>query len=210
MYSVDVRKLACHIYSLLHSLRKTSLLVCASHSSVSRWVKSIERKPYDSSRRRDKRNVVSEALRAAVLADPLLSLSQLRSKVKDVTGVLVSRELLRLVLKNSNFSRKKARFYGTSPSLPERTREFLQMRAIFQKQGRAFYSVDEAGFGRHRHPVYGYAPSGHRVLLRKNCTRESNTSVIACISSERLHSVCMSRHPVKARDFLEFMHFGVG
>lgn len=205
MHSLEVRRLACHIYSLLHSLRKTSLLVCASHSSVARWVRNPEQKPYDSRNRRRTRCIVAEALRAAVLADPLLSLFQLRSKVLDATGVCVSRELLRVTLREIRVTRKKAHFYGTSPTLPQRTREFLQLRDAYLREGRPFYSVDEAGFGRFRGPVYGYAPRGTRVLLRKGCTREPNTSVIACISSMAVESLHTSKDPICSESFSKFL-----
>ena len=205
MHSFDVRKLACHIYSIFQSLRKTGMLVRASHSSVSRWLKNIEKKPYDSKNRLIKRSLVSEALRASVIVDPLLSLTQLRERVLEATGVTTSRELLRIVLKDSSITRKKAYFYGTSAMLPSRTTEFVALRNSMVQEGRVFYSIDEVGFGRNRYPVYGYAPKGHRILLRKKCTREPNVSVIACVSKEQIVCRRHSNKPITGSSFASFL-----
>lgn len=205
MYSTDIRKLALHIYSVFHSLRKTGVLVQASHTSVARWLKNPVPKGYSSVRRLTTRTLVVEALRGAILSNPLLTLAQLRSIVLQTTGVSTSRELLRIALKNCNITSKKARFYGMSPKVPERTQEFVAQRSNFILQGRPFFSVDEAGFGRHRHPVRGYAPKGQPILLRKKCTRESNVSVIACVSFDRLELLKESKKPITSPLFAEFM-----
>ena len=46
MYPIDRRKVAIHMYSILSSLRKVSILLNTSHSTIHRWLKNPERKKY--------------------------------------------------------------------------------------------------------------------------------------------------------------------
>jgi transposase len=39
MYPIDRRYIACNIYSMIKSLRKTATLVNVSHTTVARWIK---------------------------------------------------------------------------------------------------------------------------------------------------------------------------
>ena len=44
MYSMEKRRIAIHIYSIVKSLRKTALLCQTSHSTISRWINNPNKK----------------------------------------------------------------------------------------------------------------------------------------------------------------------
>ena len=103
MYSMDRRKLAAHVYSIFNSLRKTAMLLKVSHSSVARWILNPEKKQYDASNRKlnGKTTRVIVGILAAVKSDPLISTRGLATLIEANTGVHISRELARCVLKNN-------------------------------------------------------------------------------------------------------------
>jgi transposase len=97
--------------------------------------------------------------------------------------VHVSKELVRVALKEHGFTRKRARFFGAPPQLPEKTIEFIKTRDRLLEEGRVFWSLDETSFGRHGRPVYGYSQRGQQLVIKKGCPRFSTTSVIAIADS---------------------------
>ena len=180
MYSMDRRKLAAHVYSIFNSLRKTAMLLKVSHSSVARWILNPEKKQYDASNRKlnGKTTRVIVGILAAVKSDPLISTRGLATLIEASTGVHISRELARCVLKNNGLTRKKARFYGEPPDLRVKTDKFLATRDEYIREGRTFFSLDEVSFGRHGAPVYGYSPRGTALRIRKKAARVTTLSAL--------------------------------
>jgi len=135
MYPLDRRKVALHLYSLLGSLRKTALLARTSHSTIARWIKSPERKPYH--RHSTKSSVIIEAIRLSIQADPFISIRRLQGLVKQSFHFSVSKELVRVAIKRSGFSKKKARLHGRpkdfeTNSLKKGTITFLKADNFFR------------------------------------------------------------------------------
>ena len=155
MYPLDRRKMAQHIYSILLSLRKTSLLLQVSHTSVARWLKNIERKKYVRSSQggQPKSIIIVEVIRAAVSSNPFITSQDLVNIVKDVFGFLISRQLANCVVRRLGFSRKRARFFGKPLDLPSKTNDFLLKRDALVSENRRFVAVDETSFGRHGAPT---------------------------------------------------------
>ena len=185
MYSLDRRKLATHVYSVLNSLRKTANILNVSHSSVARWIVHPEKKQYDSSKRKlhGKTTQVIVGILAAVMSDPLISTRELARLISSSIGVNISRELARCVLRNNGLTRKKARFYGEPADLKEKTENFLAMRDVYVQEGRTFFSLDEVSFGRHGAPVYGYSPRGSALRIRKKAARVTTISALVISDS---------------------------
>lgn len=185
MYSIDRRIIALRIYSLLSSLRKTAILLQVSHSSVARWAVQCHPKRYDSSRRYSKSQCVIECIRSAVANDPFLSLVRLQRIVNRTLGILISKELARLVLKKQGFTKKKARFHGHPKCLEDKVEKFLRARNDFIRQGKRFVSVDETAFGRNTATcVYGYAKRGTPLYIKRdNSPRVTTTSALVAIDS---------------------------
>ena len=186
MYSTDRRLLAAHVYSLLGSLRKTAKILQVSHSSVHRWLNNPARKPYDSTRRRQqcKAAVVAETIRAAVRSNPLLSCRKLVQIILDTLCIRVSAEIARSVIKQSGLTRKKARFFGSPPDLEVKTQQFLDARRDFLQQGFKIWSLDETGFGRNGAPMYGYAPRGKQLRIKRRPARVTTQSALVIADDE--------------------------
>jgi len=128
MHPVDRRRLACHVYQHMRSLRKTGLLLQVSHTTVRRWLRSPDRKCYDASSRSraSKATRVSAVIRAAVAADPLVTCRRLTRLIHESLGIEISIQLARSVLRAAGLTRKKARFYGAPASLAATTAVFLE------------------------------------------------------------------------------------
>lgn len=187
MYCVDRRKIAIHIYSLIHSLRKTATLLQVSHTSISRWTKSIERKQYYiKNPQHQKSKIIIEVVRSAIASNPFTTAAKLREVIKSTTSIAVSKELVRTVIGKLGLTRKKARFYGMTKALPEQTRDFLKQRNAFMEENRHIVSIDETAFGRNGIVINGYSPKGTPLCVRKKAPRVTTISVVACVSSQGL------------------------
>ena len=77
MYPIDRRKHANHVYTMFSSLRKTAIILQVSHTTVFRWLKQPERKPYTKRKIITKSEQVVDTIRIALMNDPFLSLRKL-------------------------------------------------------------------------------------------------------------------------------------
>ena len=114
MYSLDRRKLAVHIYSILQSLRKTAKLLMVSHSTISRWLQYPERKPYQrKSSRFFKSMQIVDIIKTTILSNPFVSNSLLKKLIKDSLSIDVSKELIRVAIKKQGYTKKNVKYYGS-------------------------------------------------------------------------------------------------
>lgn len=77
MYPIDRRKCALNICNLLHSLRKTAVLVMVSHTTVARWLKEQQPNGYKQ-RVSTKTSQVVLILKTILELNPTISLIQLK------------------------------------------------------------------------------------------------------------------------------------
>ena len=207
MYPLDRRKMAQHIYSILLSLRKTSLLLQVSHTSVARWLKNIERKKYVRSSQggQPKSIIIVEVIRAAVSSNPFITSQDLVNIVKDVFGFLISRQLANCVVRRLGFSRKRARFFGKPLDLPSKTNDFLLKRDALVSENRRFVAVDETSFGRHGAPTYGYAPKGEQLRIQKQTPHFRTISVLAMADVNGIIAKTSKHGSFNTLSFKEFL-----
>lgn len=203
MYPLDRRKLAAHVYGLLHSLRKTAVILQVGHSTVARWLKSPSKKLYP--QRPSKAQQLAPALRAMVLADPFMSLCSLQKRVLSTFGFSVSKELLRVALKRGGLSKKKAKFFSRPAGLEQTTQAFLVARDKYIAEGRLFVSLDETSFGRHGCEVRGYAPVGQLLTIRKARPRVTTVSCLAAVTRETVLAREQVVGAFNTARFLDFM-----
>ena len=180
MYPIDRRILAAHVYSLHPSLRKTARILNVSHMTVSRWLAFCGAKKYNAASRRasSQSAVVADTIRVAIANDPLITSRKLVAIILDACCVRVSRELVRVAIMRLGMTRNKARFFGCPSDLPKKTSDFKETRDRLLAEGKEFWSLDETGFGRHGAPVYGYAPRGEQLRIKKKTPRVTNTLVM--------------------------------
>lgn len=204
MYPVDRRKLAMHVYSLLHSLRKTAVILQVSHSTIHRWLKNPERKVY--SRQSTKAITIVDVVRNTVLANPFITIREFEKVIKDSVDLVVSRELVRAVIKRLGFTTKKAKFFASPSKLKETTESFVTRRNECIQQGKYIVSLDETSFGRYGKPMFGYSPKGSPLVLsKKPLTKAKPTSVVAIVDC---HGLVTKEHlvgPYNKTLFLEFL-----
>ena len=204
MFPLDRRQLAAHVYCLLHSLRKTALILQVSHTTVARWLKCSTRKPY-SLRAATKSQKIAEALRAMVLAEPFTSLSKLQLRVQETFGFTVSKELLRTVIRQQGLSKKTAKFFSKPAHLEQTTADFIKARDAFVAENRLFVSLDETSFGRNWCDSRGYAPIGRQLIV---CRARPRMTTMSCLVA-MTQSDILQRHVVSGSfctdRFVEFL-----
>jgi transposase len=205
MYPIDRRNVAVHIYSILHSLRKTSKLLNVSHSTIARWLKFPTKQQYSRRRCEHKSDIVVDVIKCAIQTDPFVSLIALRKLVHDVLHIVVSKELLRLVIKRQGWTKKKAKFFGQPKDLEKKTAAFFELRNQLVHEGRHFVSIDETSFGRHGSPSYGYSPKGKRLMLRTKTPSIKTKTAICCVSATRVESVKLIEGSANTTRFHAFL-----
>jgi transposase len=202
MYPLDIRKQALKIYSKVQSLRKASKLLDIHFSSISRWLKQLERKPYPE-RKYTKEALVVESIKDILQTHPLTSGRNLQRRLKEVFNVEVSRELVRVAIKKQGFTRKKARFVSEPKTNEEKTKVFLALRESLKTK--EFFSIDETSFGRHSFQTTGYAPKGKKLYISKKQPRMTSVSVCACASNHGWVKISRKEGSFNKDSFLAFL-----
>lgn len=182
MYSLDMRKLASHVYQLFFSLRKTAIILNVSHTTISRWLKNPERKSYHRTPSLSTDHVIY-TIKTSLLTNPFISIRKLVKQINDVCNVIVSRELVRTAISKLGFSKKKARFFSSPNGLEEKVLAFKIRRKAFIDEGRQFFSLDETSFGRNGSDIRGYAPRGQLLALKRSQPSRVTVSSLVIVSN---------------------------
>ena len=181
MYSLDLRKVACRLYNKYNSLRIVATILEISHTTISRWLKNIQRKRYF---RNPKlcNDLVIDTIKTTLTINPFISTRQLALKVKEICHVDVSKELVRIAISRLGYSKKKPKFISHSKNQEQKTKEFIELKNQYLKEGRNFFSLDETSFGRHGKDVKGYSLKGQPLLMTKKQPRITTVSSLVIIS----------------------------
>jgi transposase len=204
MFPIDRRKLAFHIYSLLHSLRKTARLVQVHASTICRWLKEPERKQYQRSKPTKSEQIIG-CLRSTITSNPFTTVRKLKSIIQEVLKIDVSIELVRTVILKLGFSRKKARFFSKPNDLEYKTQKFIDQRNEFIQKGYCIYSVDETSFGRNTKDVLGYAPKGIQLRIPRARPRMTTVSSLALMNKSSIVLHQEQTKPHNTSSFLDFL-----
>ena len=145
MYSTECRRIAVRLYAVLHSLRRTAIIMQVGHSSIARWIARPLRQRYKT-RSAPKTEVVARCVRHAVERDPFLSVHNIRRVIFEATHVSVSSCLVCSVIKALGLSKKKARFHARPVRVQGDTVAFLRVRKELMHRNVPFVSVDETSF----------------------------------------------------------------
>ena len=144
MYSKDLITVALKLYNQIGSLRKVSMLINTSHSTISRWKSRNGNIPPRKTRNQklSGSNII-DALNLHISTNPFSSIKDIKKMFLECCAVSASSELVRLCLKKNNISRKRARYYSEPKDDATKLRAFLDKRSQFVKENRVFVSVDE-------------------------------------------------------------------
>ena len=207
MYPIDRRYIACNIYSMIKSLRKTATLVNVSHTTVARWIKDLTPKVYNNSQRQynSKAFIINETIRSIILINPMITHKEIKIHITNTFNFTISSSLIRTVLRTNLLTRKKARFFGLAKNQQTTTEAFLSKRKIFINENRLFFSLDETSFGRHGMPTYGYCKKGEQLRIQKTIPRVTTSSVMAIVSQTAIIKTEIIHGSFNSISFLEFM-----
>lgn len=205
MHSIDVRKIAIHLYEYFNSMRKAAkALNNVSVSSICRWCKSLYPK-----KRICKPIILSEAMKLyiqqLIFSNPSLKCIDIAQKVNKVFNTQISRQLVHIVLKKLNFSYKRIRKRGKSAKKSELTKTFINTMVSVPNNVEVI-SIDESGFDQRAHPLYGYAPKGKQAILEYDTSNDRNHySLIMAISSKGTKRFCIQKDTVDSNTFYDFI-----
>ena len=203
MYSIDIKNLALHVYSIFNSLRKTAIILNVSHTTIARWLKQTEKKSYK--RSSNKSDLIVDVIRTTITANPYISLRSFTQVIKTTLNIQVSKELVRIVIKRLGFSLKKAKVFLSPKDLNLKIRDFINKRDSFLQQERYIVSMDETSFGRYGKPVYGYSLKGKPLIQYKNVSKQGkSTSVLAVVDKNGLVT---KEHVLGAYNTIRFASF---
>ena len=204
MYPFDRRSQVQRLYSLLLSYRKVAFVLNVSHTTVARWLKQVKRSPYPK-RENTKSDQVKETLMALIQFDPFISLHKLKAKITEMTNVIVSKELLRLLIAKQKYTKKTAKFFSEPKDLKNKTELFIQSRDQHIDSHRSFVSIDETSFGRHGRVTKGYAPVGKKLVIKKKQSRITTTSCLVAMSDTKLIRIENVKGSYNTLLFLNFL-----
>ena len=203
MYSIDRRKLAIHVYTLLSSLRKTAIILQVSHTTISRWLKNPERKSYN--RKALKVDQIVDIIKTTITSNPFITVRKFEKVISDTLNIQVSRELVRVVIKKLGFTTKKAKFFSKPNHIKQTTEAFIHSRDQFVKENRYIVSLDETSFGRNGKPVFGYSIKGSPLILSKPPPKAKATSVLAVVDNKGIVAKKSVQGAYNTNLFLEFL-----
>ena len=140
MYSEDFKNLAINLYNKFSSLRKVAQLLNIHYSTISVWINKIIKPRKIISKKLD--NIeVSSFIKNTINKDPFCPLKNIQNILNDTFKLSVSTELIRLHLKNNNYTKKKVKYYSSPKDLEEKTSQFILKREQFIKENRNFISI---------------------------------------------------------------------
>jgi transposase len=176
-----------------------------SHSTIWRWIKN----PIPKQRKKVKAlksDAIVNMIRSSIIANPLTSICDLKEMVKDVLGLDVSKELIRVAIAKMNFTKKKVHFYGQPKNLQEKTNNFINLRNTYLREGKEFFAIDETSFGRNGVVTQGYSPKGKRLFVRKRLPRITTETAIVCVTRDNIIGIKRHVGSVNRTTFLQFLH----
>ena len=209
MYPNDRIKMAIHIYTILHSLRKTAKLLQVSHSTISRWINNPIRKKY-TTKRVLKADLIVDIIKSTISLNPFISINKLKILIKETLTINVSKELIRIAIIRMKYTKKNARFYGQPKNLPDKVKEFIFLRNKYIEDGKEFICIDETSFGRHKQPIKGYSRKGERLMIKKKLPRITTTTSIVAIDKTNIVkriNFTGSCNTLKFLDFIKSINF---
>jgi transposase len=205
MYSKDRRQLAVHVYSLFKSLRKTAIILQVSHTTVARWIKSLDVKKYTYRNKVPKSSLIIDTIKTSIHNDPFISIRSLCSIIKDVFKFTVSRELVRTSIKKCGLSRKKARFFSQPKGLDSKIEAFIEQRKNLIDLGYHFFSLDETSFGRNGKQLMGYCQRGKQLRILRKQARMTTTSSMVIASENGIVKRLEKHGACRKHDFVDFI-----
>ena len=138
-----------------------------------------------------------------ILDCPILQLSEIASKVQEISGTVVSTSTLCKLLASYGMTRKKVQHVALQRCLDLRA-SFMANVFTFSKE--MFVWVDETGSNmKDMLRKYGYALRGERAICHRLLVRGQRISSISAMSTEGMLAVELTTNSVNREKFFDFV-----
>ena len=139
-----------------------------------------------------------------ILDSPTLQLSEIASKVEEMSGTVVSTSTLCRLLASYGMTRKKVQHVALQRCLDLRA-SFVASVFTFSKE--MFVWVDETGSNmKDMLRKYGYALRGERAVCPRLLVRGQRISAISAMSTEGIVVIELTNDSVNGEKFFDFVH----
>ena len=135
--------------------------------------------------------------------NPCTYLREIRSIIKEATGVIVSEATVCRVMKRNGFTRKKIQYIAKQRSVQYRA-DFLAHALLFRKE--QFVWIDETGSDKRQSlRKFGYSLKGLPPVCHRFLVRGIRISALAAICSEGLLGVELTTGTFNGDKFFDFL-----
>ncbi len=206
-YSNDYRRLAFIRYQQTGRVRLTARMLEVSPSTIHRWKGSsawgtlATRKPAKVRRPRkltdDACTMISAFFEANCTASVHLARQALRL---GISATSIHRALKRLEVTRKRLSSKVLGFVST-----EKVVDYRARHAACVSESTLVVSLDECSFSEKVQPLYGYAPAGHRCVLRLKGGGWKQRSLLLGISTDGDYTYSIRDGAFNRESFGEFI-----
>ena len=184
MYSKDAKDIGIRAYLKLKSLRKTSLLLGVSKSTLHRWVANHPM----TRTRNDVRKVnkhAFELIETLLKNNPFETPSKISMVIQKELGVLLGRTTVRFWIKKMGFTRKKASRFVCTSKVQEDRLTFARDYSSICDPSRVI-SIDESSFYFDMKPSYGYCKKSSRLRVPARPGGRSRFSLLLAVANDQV------------------------
>ena len=186
--------------------KNLSISVGTAHNIFKRFQDTGEVDPKPATRRENLRKLDNHHrlyVIGLIMASPDLHLSELVSKVHEITGITIHVSTICRLLAEHGFTRKKVQHVALQRRMELRA-AFMASVYMFSEQ--MFLWVDESGSdSKDQLRKYGYALRGERAVCRRLLVRGKRVSAIAALSTEGLVALELTDGSVDGDAFFDFI-----
>ena len=180
--------------------------VTTTHRVYNRYVVTGDVAPYQVSERphcRKSDRLIELYIIALIYENPAVYLSEICSKIKDSTGIVVSGSTVCKLMHRLGFTRKKLMKVASQRSLEYRG---AFMANVLQYPREFFVWVDETGSDRRDQlRKFGYAVRGFPAVSTRLLIRGTRISAIVAMSSDGVETYELSTGSTDAVKFIDFV-----
>ena len=203
MYSNDARDMCIRAYLKLRSLRRTSVLLGISKSTVHRW---ITKHPI-TSRHTGARKATSDAIKlieSILLNNPFENPAKIASLIHDSLGISLGSSTVRFWMKRQGLTRKKASRFVSTAAVHEKRAAFASDISPLYDPDRVV-SIDESSFYFDMKPSHGYCNRSKRLVVPARPGGRMRCSLLMAVTNDQVVGWRLVNGSINSVIFADFM-----
>ncbi len=170
--------------------KQIALLLDKNVRTIQRWKRQgyfpngYENRKETRGRKTKLNDDVKDFLKTIIETDPQLTQVEMKNKIKYELGIDVNQSSICRWLKKLSITRKKVQWRATQalqPRVQQRIEDFLTLIRQMRSNWNRVYNIDECAWYLNHAPTMGYAPKGHRLVMRKSNQKIVRFCVLAQI-----------------------------